>query len=56
MYTHTQALDRKSASVVAITRNSKTGVARMSSDPKKQLQIARNSLVKPAGPSSSSKK
>jgi len=47
-----KALDRKSASVVAITRNSKTGVARMSADPKKNLQIARNSLVKPANPGS----
>mmetsp|Transcript_6324 Transcript_6324/g.19568 ORF Transcript_6324/g.19568 Transcript_6324/m.19568 type:complete len:1015 (-) Transcript_6324:364-3408(-) len=44
-----KALDRKSASVVAITRNSKTGVARVSADPKKNLQIARNSLMKPAG-------
>ncbi|KAG1652728.1 hypothetical protein FOA52_007442 [Chlamydomonas sp. UWO 241] len=41
-----KVLDRKSAAVVAITRNSKTGVARMSTDPSKNLQIARNSMVK----------
>eukprot|EP00195_Chlamydomonas_chlamydogama_P015211 CAMPEP_0202890410 /NCGR_PEP_ID=MMETSP1392-20130828/817_1 /ASSEMBLY_ACC=CAM_ASM_000868 /TAXON_ID=225041 /ORGANISM="Chlamydomonas chlamydogama, Strain SAG 11-48b" /LENGTH=1114 /DNA_ID=CAMNT_0049573971 /DNA_START=250 /DNA_END=3594 /DNA_ORIENTATION=+ len=39
-------LDRQSASVVAITRNSATGVSRVSADPNKTLNIARRSLVK----------
>lgn len=43
-----KALDKKSASVVAITRNSKTGVSRMSADPNKNLAIARNSMIKAA--------
>ncbi len=42
----TDVLDRKSASVVPITRSSAGGVAKVSADPAKALNIARNSLVK----------
>ena len=37
-------LDKKSASVVAVTRDPKTGMTRASTDPSKNLQIARNSM------------
>ena len=40
-----QALDRKSASIVPIHRNSASGVARVSADPQRALGIARKSLL-----------
>lgn len=41
-----QVLDRKSASVVPVSRNSAGGIAKVSADPSKALNIARKSQIK----------